>query len=134
MVSALFDSNAVTLQEQPEGETSKNLRLLILEDRPADAELCERELERAGLRFTTTRVDTRAGFEAALDRFVPDLIISDFSLPAGFDGLAALELAQRKPSTFLRFNCTRRVSWPASKRSSPSRTVPTASTSSSRSR
>src|SRR6185295_661832 len=40
--------------------------------------------------------DTRAAFTAALDQFTPDLIISDFSLPDSFDGLAALEIAKQK--------------------------------------
>jgi diguanylate cyclase (GGDEF)-like protein/PAS domain S-box-containing protein len=70
------------------------LRFLILEDAVADAELCEAELRRAGLRFKMRRVDTRAGFEAELQRSIPDLIISDFTFPGGFDGLAALEIAR----------------------------------------
>src|SRR5512143_2039213 len=75
---------------------NKELRLLILEDQVTDAELCERELKRAGLHITSHRVETRAAFEAALDQFAPDLIISDFSLPSAFDGLSALELARHK--------------------------------------
>ena len=74
----------------------RELRVLILEDVVADAELCERELRRAGLRFQSRRVDARAAYEGALDEFMPDLIISDFSLPGAFDGLTALELARRK--------------------------------------
>lgn len=72
------------------------LRILILEDRIADAELCAHELRRGGLRFDMERVDTRPAFEAALDAHAPDLVISDFSLPAAFDGIAALEIARSK--------------------------------------
>src|SRR6185436_566651 len=72
----------------------KALRILIVEDVPADAELCQRELKRAGLQFTVQRVDTRAGFERALREFAPDLILSDFSMPSAFDGLTALDLAR----------------------------------------
>ena len=36
--------------------SSQELRVLILEDQAADAELCERELRRAGLRFVARRV------------------------------------------------------------------------------
>lgn len=72
------------------------LRILLLEDQVTDAELAQRELQRAGLRFTSQRVETRAEFESALDQSAPDLIISDFSLPSAFDGLAALEIARRK--------------------------------------
>jgi diguanylate cyclase (GGDEF)-like protein/PAS domain S-box-containing protein len=70
------------------------LRVLMVEDAPADAELCERELKRAGLRIVTRCVDTRPAYEQALDDFMPDLIISDFSLPTAFDGLTALDLAR----------------------------------------
>ncbi len=73
------------------------LRILILEDVPADAELAERELRRAGLEFTARRVETEAEFLAALDEFQPDLILSDYRLPT-FDGMAALFLAlERAP-------------------------------------
>src|SRR5687767_14834795 len=75
---------------------SRPLRLLLLEDQATDAELCERELKRAGLVFDTRCVATRTAFEAALDQFTPDLIISDFSLPNSFNGLAALEISRQK--------------------------------------
>jgi diguanylate cyclase len=70
------------------------LRILILEDRPEDAELLERELGRGGLAIRPCRVETRDDFEAMLQRFEWDLILSDYSLPR-FDGLSALELARR---------------------------------------
>jgi PAS domain S-box-containing protein len=78
----------------PHDAIGEELRVLILEDRIADADLSQRELRRAGLRFTARRVQTRAEFETALDKFRPDLIISDFTLPGTFDGLTALELAR----------------------------------------
>src|SRR5262245_14091243 len=71
-------------------------RSLPVEDQATDAELCLHELKRAGLRFESRRVETRSAFEAALDEFAPDMIISDFSLPGSFDGLLALELAHDK--------------------------------------
>ncbi len=57
------------------------LRVLIVEDVPTDAELCARELTRGGFVFTSKRVDTRADFEDALQTFSPDLIMSDFAIP-----------------------------------------------------
>jgi diguanylate cyclase (GGDEF)-like protein/PAS domain S-box-containing protein len=83
-------------KEGQQAEADRELRFLIMEDAVADAKLCERELRRAGLRFEMRRVETLAEFEAELDRFVPDLIFSDFTFPGGFDGLAALEIARRK--------------------------------------
>ncbi|MCG2720993.1 MAG: PAS domain S-box protein [Thermodesulfovibrionales bacterium] len=73
----------------------KELRILILEDVPADAELEEHELRKAGLVFTSKVVDTREAFLKELEEFFPDLILSDYELPT-FDGLAALRIAQEK--------------------------------------
>jgi diguanylate cyclase (GGDEF)-like protein/PAS domain S-box-containing protein len=72
------------------------LRVLILEDQVADVELCERELRRAGLKFVSRRVDTLAGLESELERFSPDLILSDFTFPGDFDGIRALEETRRR--------------------------------------
>src|SRR2546425_8285500 len=71
------------------------LRILLLEDVPADAALVERHLSKSGLEFVSERVDTRARFEEALRDFVPDIILSDHGLP-GFDGAAALELVKER--------------------------------------
>jgi diguanylate cyclase (GGDEF)-like protein/PAS domain S-box-containing protein len=74
----------------------QQLRILIVEDAPADAELCRRELQRAGLSFVSECVDTREAFERALEAFAPDLVLSDFSMPTAFDGLMALDLTRAK--------------------------------------
>jgi PAS domain-containing protein len=68
------------------------LRILILEDLPTDAELCEREIKKTLGSCEFKRVETREGFTEALIKFKPDLIISDFKLPV-FDGLSALKLS-----------------------------------------
>ena len=69
------------------------VRVLIVEDRAVDAELAEREVKRALSHCTFARVDTADSYRAALDSFQPDLILSDYVLPA-FDGLAAVRLAR----------------------------------------
>lgn len=69
------------------------LRILLLEDEPADAEFVERELRKAALAFTAQRVDKRDSYLDALRDFAPDLILADYKLP-GFDGLEALALAR----------------------------------------
>lgn len=66
------------------------LRMLILEDVPEDAELMERELRKAGILFTSRRVDTEQGFINELDGFQPHIILADFNLPS-YNGLAALK-------------------------------------------
>jgi DNA-binding NtrC family response regulator len=68
---------------------------LLLEDVATDAELASRELQRAGIDCATRRVQTEDAFVRMLDEFRPDLILSDFTLPA-FDGLTALDIARKK--------------------------------------
>jgi signal transduction histidine kinase/FixJ family two-component response regulator len=65
------------------------LRVLILEDRPADAELMAVELERAGFQFEWQRVDTEADYLTHLDTN-PDVILADHNLPQ-FDAPRALD-------------------------------------------
>jgi diguanylate cyclase (GGDEF)-like protein/PAS domain S-box-containing protein len=75
------------------------IRVLLAEDVAPDAELAVRELKRAGLRTQHRLVESEADFERALREFVPDVILSDFSMPV-FDGMAALALArERSPET-----------------------------------
>src|SRR6202789_1851091 len=68
------------------------LKLVVVEDSVADAELLARHLAKAGLHCAINRVQTEPEFIAALHEDKPDLILSDFSLPQ-FDGLRALDLA-----------------------------------------
>jgi PAS domain S-box-containing protein/putative nucleotidyltransferase with HDIG domain len=72
----------------------ENIRILMLEDVPSDAELEKIELQDAGLAFTSLRVDTREAFEQALDEFKPDIILADYRLPA-YNGREALEYTCR---------------------------------------
>ncbi len=78
---------------------SQHLRVLIVEDLPTDAELCEREIRKVAAAAEFDRVETREAYLSALEAFQPDLIISDFKLPR-FDGMSALRLAlERAPDT-----------------------------------
>ncbi len=72
----------------------KELRILILEDVPSDAELEESELQDAGLVPSILRVDTREAFERALDEFKPSMVLADYRLPA-YNGREALEYTRR---------------------------------------
>ena len=69
------------------------LRLLIVEDDPADAELVIRELRKSGFDPQVRRVDTREGFMSGLVEERPDVIIYDHNLPH-FSSSEALRLAQ----------------------------------------
>ncbi|TDO24279.1 hybrid sensor histidine kinase/response regulator [Pedobacter duraquae] len=74
---------------------SITLRILILEDNENDADLISRELRKSDLIFTAKIVQSRAEYQQALDDFSPDLILSDFALPA-FDAGTAFKIAQNK--------------------------------------
>ena len=73
---------------------NQKIRLLILEDVIHDAELLEDELRREGFSFVSKCVQTAATFREALATFAPDVIVSDYELPA-FDGPSALAMAQQ---------------------------------------
>ena len=70
------------------------LKLLMLEDRPADAELLLFELQDAGYDANWQRVDSESDYLSALDTR-PDVILADFSLPQ-FTALRALHLLKEK--------------------------------------
>lgn len=73
----------------------KELRIVILEDSVPHAELLEAMLLHGGLKFNAVRVDTRTAFERELEEQPPDLILSDYALPA-FDGCEALTIARTR--------------------------------------
>ena len=76
-----------------------DIRILMLEDDAADAELTKFVLRKGGLKFSMDRVENKDEYIQHLMENPPSLILSDYSLP-GFDGHAALEIAQdRCPET-----------------------------------
>ena len=72
--------------------TKPPLRILLLEDSAADAQLAQDVIEADGLPCDAVRVQTRAEFVSALDDRRLDLILADYSLPS-FDGISALKIA-----------------------------------------
>jgi two-component system sensor histidine kinase UhpB len=75
-------------------EPPTDLKVLLLEDDPNDAELVQIELGREMPHLRWQHVTTEAAFRAALDR-APDLVLADYSLP-GFDGLRALAILRER--------------------------------------
>jgi len=71
------------------------LRVLFVEDDPADAELELRALAAAGFACAWDRVDDESACVAHLENGAYDLIISDYNLPA-FNGLRALALVRAR--------------------------------------
>jgi len=72
---------------------NRKLRILILEDQNADADLMEYELRKGGIIFFSKRVQTKEDFLKELNTSMPDLILSDYKLPS-FDGSSALAIAR----------------------------------------
>lgn len=71
------------------------LRFLLLEDNLLDAEVIQVMLLNGGINCELLRVETRSNFVTALETYVFELILADYTLP-GFDGLSALEIARNK--------------------------------------
>lgn len=67
------------------------LKILILEDSSEDLDLIERELKRGGINFKSCVVKKKDEYEWALKDFMPDVILSDHSLPQ-FNSIEAMHL------------------------------------------
>lgn len=72
------------------------IRILIVEDLSTDVELALRVLKKENIEFIDQVVDSENEFQAALTDFAPQLIISDYSMPA-FDGMRALLMTKDHP-------------------------------------
>lgn len=73
----------------------KSLRLLLVEDVEADAELVLRELQRGGFAVAWERVESAAAMDAALARESWDVVVSDYTLP-GFSAPLALQVVKAR--------------------------------------
>ena len=71
------------------------LRILMVEDSPADAELLVRELRGLGRPFEHRRVAFAEALRQALDEFEPHIVLSDYSMP-GFGGADALQIVTER--------------------------------------
>ena len=69
----------------------KPIRILIIEDKPDDADLAKYEIRKILSDCEFQIAETREEFTDALRIFQPDVILSDYTLPH-FDGMKALEL------------------------------------------
>ncbi len=71
------------------------LKILLLEDSPADVDMIKRVLMKHNFIFSIEVVSTRHDFEKKMFEFDPDLVLSDHSLPQ-FSSLEALQIARKK--------------------------------------
>lgn len=79
---------------QSKDRAGEAIRLLLVEDEPADAELLLRELARSGYAPEWRRVDTEAAFLRELQSPL-DIIVSDNAMPS-FSAARALELLKQR--------------------------------------
>lgn len=69
------------------------LRILLIEDNNADAELIAHQLKASGFDFQLDRIQSEADLRREIEADKPDLILSDHGLPS-FDGFRALEIVR----------------------------------------
>jgi CheY-like chemotaxis protein len=74
---------------------TKPLRILMIEDEAADAELIKRTLSKGGVSCQVKCVETEADFLHELQQQPPDVILSDHGFPS-FDGFSALAIARER--------------------------------------
>ena len=72
----------------------QRLKILHLEDTVADAKLVLRALKKGLIDFELLLVDNKQGFQDALADYLPDIILSDHSLPS-FNSYEALSIFQQ---------------------------------------
>ena len=77
--------------------SSAPLKILFVEDSPADAALNLRSLNDLGRPLVSETVASEAALRDALARFSPDIVLSDFSMP-GFSGQDALKIVREVAS------------------------------------
>lgn len=70
---------------------NREIRVLIVEDNPDDAELIVIQLERSNYNVFYRRVDTAIAMQAALDSQPWDIVLADYAMPQ-FNAIQALKL------------------------------------------
>jgi DNA-binding NarL/FixJ family response regulator len=90
--------NSPPFGDVPVVRSGKAIRILILEDSEADAELIRHELDRAGLATILERVDSEEAFASAVRDFAPDVVLSDHTLGQFHSRVAQQILRDLRPT------------------------------------
>lgn len=75
-------------------QKNRELRILLVEHVPADAERILRELRDAGMALGAKRVASEAALVRELDEFAPDIVLAEFGIP-GLGGMQALAVVRK---------------------------------------
>ncbi len=73
-------------------------KILFVEDVNDDVKLAERFLKTEGINFISKRVDCEKELLEELSNFLPDIIITDYSMP-GYDGLRVIDTVKQLAPT-----------------------------------
>jgi DNA-binding NarL/FixJ family response regulator len=90
--------NSPPFGDVPVVRSGKAIRILLLEDSEADAELIRHELDRAGLVTVFERVDSEETFASAIRDFAPDVVLSDHTLGQFHSRVAQQILRDLRPT------------------------------------
>ena len=90
--------NSPPFGDVPVVRSAKAIRILMLEDSEADAELMRNELDRAGLLALTERVESEEAFAPAVREFAPDVVLSDHTLGQFHSRMAQQILRDVRPT------------------------------------
>ncbi len=63
--------------------STKQLKILVVEDEPAHAELINRSFQKSATRYSITVASSLSEAREKLEEFLPDLMIADWALPDG---------------------------------------------------
>lgn len=75
------DANSYIVKLLFEHKMAVSLKILLLDNNPADAETVQQLLKKADIQFECRIATNRDQYLLALDQFQPDLILADNSLP-----------------------------------------------------
>jgi len=90
--------NSPPFGDVPVVRSPKAIRILMLENSEADAELMRHELDRAGLLALTERVESEEAFAPAVREFEPDVVLSDHTLGQFHSRVAQQILRDLRPT------------------------------------
>ncbi len=82
------------MKKTDKNKKTKNIDVILVEDSPSDVKILKIELEKE-YNLSLRTVETEEEYNIELDTKIPDIILSDYTLPR-FNGLEALEIRNKQ--------------------------------------